>query len=202
MMKFNTKLVRSAQYLLLLSSLVMFVMANLNAKAHSDFREFLSKRSESVVPRIAYTYDSMVVGNYSFTGIFAAESGVHNSSFILSLRSNGTLFSQGFIGPYYFENFGKWYFDDSGSISKIYLHPISGSGMQLPFYGLGKHLKDGDSSIEIGGFNLIQTVGQKRLVPNDYHYSVWRDPRLIISLLCLIAFGALQLRHKEQSKKH
>ncbi len=155
-----------------------------NSNAHGYFVKQLSLRSPHIVKFDSISNERDIQGQYLFEGGFSNKGVKHTAKVRLVLQPDGKFTSTGLVGPYYFENMGLYTYTN-GTLN---VTPVVGSGTRLPFYG---EFEKGALGFIGEGMNYYKHDYVERIPHEQYHYSVWKDPRLYVFGFMFLMAGVL-----------
>ena len=174
-------------FVLALAVVVLFSLYS-NSKNHAEFRMALDSNGNKIVGINKISYDRDLLGYHFLKTVWNNSGAKHEVKVRLVVHPDSKFTSTGVIGPYYFENMGLWWVEDG----VLNLVPTIGSGTRLPFYGKLNINKDNISTSQ--GFKYINEDYIPRILPEEYHYTIWKDPRFYVGIMLIVSFGVLR-RH-------
>lgn len=169
-------------------AVVVFFSLYKNSINHTEFRMALDSNGNKIVGINKISNDRDLLGYHLLKTVWNNSGAKHDVKVRLVVHPDSKFTSTGVIGPYYFENMGLWWVEEG----VLNLVPTIGSGTRLPFYGELNINKDNLSTSQ--GFEYIYEDYIPRIPPEEYHYTIWKDPRFYVGIALIISFGVLR-RH-------
>ncbi|MEZ8959483.1 hypothetical protein AB6E94_18870 [Vibrio lentus] len=169
-------------------AVVVFYSLYHNSSNHAEFRRALDSITNKTVGIQKISNDQDLLGYHLLNTEWNNAGTKHQVKVRLVVHPDSKFTSTGVIGPYYFENMGLWWVEED----VLNLVPTIGSGTRLPFYG--ELVIDKDKLSTNQNFEYINEDYIPRIPPEEYHYTVWKDPRFYVGITLIISFGVLR-RH-------